>query len=116
MFLLGEQPAAIDAQFYHVIWFLRGRWSEGPSFISEFTDLVRWEDNSTLGIKWFRDRLHISRKQTLSGRSAALLMKVEPQVGFVIYEAAQRTGAWMVSQDQMQKSSMPVNRTPQSMS
>jgi glutathione S-transferase len=44
-FLLGGAPAAIDAQFYHVVWFLRGRWSDGPSFLSEFTDLVRWEKN-----------------------------------------------------------------------
>jgi glutathione S-transferase len=44
-FLLGEKPAAIDAQFYHVVWFLRGRWADGPSFLSEFEDLVRWEDN-----------------------------------------------------------------------
>ena len=44
-FLLGEAPAAIDAQFYHVVWFLRGRWTDGPSFLSEFTDLVRWEEN-----------------------------------------------------------------------
>ncbi len=44
-FLLGAQPAAIDAQFYHVVWFLRGRWAEGPSFLSEFQALVRWEDN-----------------------------------------------------------------------
>jgi glutathione S-transferase len=44
-FLLGNEPAAIDAQFYHVVWFLRGRWSDGPSFLSEFTNLVRWEEN-----------------------------------------------------------------------
>ncbi|MGB7242517.1 MAG: glutathione S-transferase family protein [Sulfitobacter sp.] len=44
-FLLGSAPAAIDAQIYHVVWFLRGRWSNGPSFLSEFADLVRWEDN-----------------------------------------------------------------------
>ncbi|MDG1376687.1 MAG: glutathione S-transferase family protein [Yoonia sp.] len=44
-FLLGPSPAAIDAQFYHVVWFLRGRWSGGPAFLSEFTNLVRWEDN-----------------------------------------------------------------------
>ena len=44
-FLLGPDPAAIDAQFYHVVWFLRGRWSGGLSFLSEFTSLVRWEDN-----------------------------------------------------------------------
>jgi len=48
----------------------------------------------TLGIKWFRDKLHIGHKTTLSGRTAAVLMKVEPQMGFVIYEAAQRTGIW----------------------
>ena len=44
-FLLGDAPAAIDAQFYHVVWFLRGRWADGPSFLSEFAELVRWEDN-----------------------------------------------------------------------
>lgn len=44
-FLLGSKPAAIDAQFYYLVWFLRGRWTEGPSFLSEFTDLLRWEAN-----------------------------------------------------------------------
>ena len=44
-FLLGDAPAAIDAQIYHVVWFLRGRWSGGPAFLSEFADLVRWEEN-----------------------------------------------------------------------
>lgn len=44
-FLLGAAPAAIDAQIYHVVWFLRGRWSGGPSFLSEFIDLIRWEEN-----------------------------------------------------------------------
>lgn len=44
-FLLGADPAAIDAQMYHTIWFIRGRWSGGPSMLSEFPDLVRWEDN-----------------------------------------------------------------------
>ncbi|MGH1361862.1 MAG: glutathione S-transferase family protein [Burkholderiaceae bacterium] len=44
-FLLGEAPASIDAQFYHVVWFLRGRWSDGPSFLSEFSNLLRWEEN-----------------------------------------------------------------------
>ena len=44
-FLLGDEPAAIDAQLYHVIWFLRGRWDRGPAFLSEFTHLVGWEEN-----------------------------------------------------------------------
>lgn len=44
-FLLGADPAAIDAQMYHNIWFIRGRWSGGPTMLSEFPDLVRWEEN-----------------------------------------------------------------------
>lgn len=43
-FLLGPDPAAIDAQFYHAIWFVRGRWAGGPSMLSEFSHLVPWED------------------------------------------------------------------------
>lgn len=42
-FLLGDAPGAIDAQIYHVVWFLRGRWAQGPAFLSEFPDLERWE-------------------------------------------------------------------------
>jgi len=42
-FLLGDDPAAIDAQFYHIIWFLRGRWPQGPEFLSEFSYLEKWE-------------------------------------------------------------------------
>jgi len=44
-FLLGDQPGAIDAQVYHVVWFLRGRWQEGPAFLTEFAALQRWEQN-----------------------------------------------------------------------
>jgi len=44
-FLLGADAAAIDAQMYHAIWFIRGRWAGGPSMLSEFPELVRWEDN-----------------------------------------------------------------------
>lgn len=44
-FLLGDAPGAIDAQIYHVVWFLRGRWTEGSVFLSEFPHLERWEEN-----------------------------------------------------------------------
>ncbi len=44
-FLLGTEPAALDAQIYHVVWFIRGRWDGGPSMLSEFEHLVRWEKN-----------------------------------------------------------------------
>jgi len=44
-FLLGPDPAAIDAQIYYVVWFIRGRWSLGPNFLSEFKHLELWEKN-----------------------------------------------------------------------
>lgn len=44
-FLLGDNPAAIDAQIYHVVWFLRGRWEGGASMLSEFPHVIRWEQN-----------------------------------------------------------------------
>ena len=44
-FLLGAEPSALDAQIYHVVWFIRGRWNGGPSMLSEFKHLVRWEKN-----------------------------------------------------------------------
>ncbi len=43
-FLLGSAPAAIDAQMYHVVWFLHGRWDQGPAFLSEFPALERWRE------------------------------------------------------------------------
>lgn len=42
-FLLGDRPAAIDVQFYSTVWFLRGRWSDGPACLSEFPALCKWE-------------------------------------------------------------------------
>ncbi len=44
-FLFGDAPAAIDAQIYYVVWFLRGRCVQGPALLSEFSDLERWETN-----------------------------------------------------------------------
>ena len=48
-FLLGDAPSAIDAQLYHVVWFIRGRWAGGPTMLSEFKHLELWEKN-ILGI------------------------------------------------------------------
>lgn len=45
VFLLGDSAAAIDAQIYHVVWFVRGRWDGGASMLSEFPHLERWEKN-----------------------------------------------------------------------
>ena len=42
-FLLGDQPGLPDALTYYIIWFLRGRWDEGPTLLSEFAALEAWE-------------------------------------------------------------------------
>jgi glutathione S-transferase len=42
-FILGE-PGLPDALCYYLVWFLRGRWPEGPQFLSEFPALAAWEE------------------------------------------------------------------------
>lgn len=42
-FMLGDQPGLPDAVAYHVVWFVRGRWTDGPAFLSEFEALEAWE-------------------------------------------------------------------------
>lgn len=44
-FLLGDKPAAIDAQMYHVMWFINGRWDGGPQVLAEFPGVQRWMDS-----------------------------------------------------------------------
>lgn len=46
-FLLGDNAAAIDAQMFHVVWFVRGRCAAGPALMSEFKNLERWEQSVT---------------------------------------------------------------------
>ena len=43
-YLCGEAQAAIDAQFYHIVWFLRGRWAQGAALLSEFSNVEKWEN------------------------------------------------------------------------
>lgn len=42
-FLGGAAPSALDAQLFHIIWFLRGRWTAGPRLMTTFPALERWE-------------------------------------------------------------------------
>ncbi|MBT3788511.1 MAG: glutathione S-transferase family protein [Alphaproteobacteria bacterium] len=42
-FISGDKPGLPDAQFYYLIWFLRGRWDGGPGLLSEFPALEAWE-------------------------------------------------------------------------
>lgn len=42
-FILGTQPGLPDALCYYIVWFVRGRYSDGPSFLSRFRSLEAWE-------------------------------------------------------------------------
>lgn len=42
-FLLGDAPGLLDALVYFVVWFLRGRWRDGPDFLEQFPMLCAWE-------------------------------------------------------------------------
>ena len=50
-YMLGDKPGLPDALTWHVVWFVRGRWADGPMFLSQFEALTAWEDRmETLGI------------------------------------------------------------------
>jgi glutathione S-transferase len=42
-FMLGDQPGLPDALCYYLVWFIRGRYSKGPEFLSQFPKLCAWE-------------------------------------------------------------------------
>lgn len=43
-FMLGTKPGLPDALCYYLAWFIRGRYSKGPEFLSQFPKLCAWED------------------------------------------------------------------------
>lgn len=43
-FILGARPGLPDALCYYLVWFIRGRYSKGPEFLSQFERLVAWEE------------------------------------------------------------------------
>lgn len=42
-FMTGGKPGLADALAYYLIWFVRGRWSEGPRLLAQFPALEAWE-------------------------------------------------------------------------
>ncbi|MEM7686868.1 MAG: glutathione S-transferase family protein [Pseudomonadota bacterium] len=43
-FMLGTEPGLPDALIWHVVWFIRGRWADGPAFLSQYPALSAWEE------------------------------------------------------------------------
>ena len=42
-FMLGDKPGLPDALSYYLLWFIRGRYSEGAEFLSQFPNLCALE-------------------------------------------------------------------------
>lgn len=42
-YLEGDKAGQFDAFAYYILWFLRGRWPDGPAFIDRFSNLSAWE-------------------------------------------------------------------------
>ena len=42
-FMLGSEPGLPDALCYHVVWFFRGRYADGPALLEQFPNLLAWE-------------------------------------------------------------------------
>lgn len=42
-FMLGDNPGLPDVLNWHVVWFLRGRWADGPAFLDQFSHVTAWE-------------------------------------------------------------------------
>lgn len=43
-FMLGDNPGLPDALIWHAVWFIRGRWADGPAFLGQFEALSAWEE------------------------------------------------------------------------
>ncbi len=42
-FMQGEQATIPDTLIYYLVWFLRGRWEQGPEFLAQFPAIIEWE-------------------------------------------------------------------------
>ncbi len=42
-FMLGDAPGLPDALCYYLVWLIRGRYADGPGFLSQFPSLIAWE-------------------------------------------------------------------------
>lgn len=65
--------------------------SEAYPFDAIKEALKAWDLRKKVRAEW--SEIIVVRKASISGRTAALLVKVEPQKGFVIYQALQREAA-----------------------
>lgn len=63
-YLGGTTATAIDAQVYHCLWFIKGRWGGGPSLLAQFDRVNRWMDRI--------EAIGHGQRQELSAESALI--------------------------------------------
>ncbi len=66
-FMLGDAPGLPDALAYYLVWFVRGRWPDGPAFLAQFPALEAWEarvraiGHGTVGAMGAEEALAVAR-------------------------------------------------------
>lgn len=64
-FVMGAEAGLADALFYYLVWFLRTRWPEATTFLSQFPALETWEGK-------LRDLGH-GRMETMESAAALVI-------------------------------------------
>ena len=75
-FMHGNTPGLIDALAYYLMWFLRGRWVEGPGFLDQFPLLCAWETR-------IREIGHGQQESMLASQALESALNTEPETGRV---------------------------------
>jgi len=78
-FMLGDRPGLPDALCYYLLWFIRGRYSKGPEFLSQFPNLCAWEQRvAALGHGNPSELSAIEALEIAQGAEPAAPEKVDP--------------------------------------
>jgi len=78
-FMLGDRPGLPDALCYYLLWFIRGRYSKGPEFLSQFPNLCAWEQRvAALGHGNPSELSAVEALEIAQGAEPAAPKKVDP--------------------------------------
>ena len=78
-FMLGDRPGLPDALCYYLMWFIRGRYSKGPEFLSQFPNLCAWEQRvAALGHGNPSELSAVEALEIAQGAEPAAPEKVDP--------------------------------------
>lgn len=64
-YMLGDTPGLPDALAWYLVWFIRGRYSEGQTFLKEFAGIQAWEKRV--------DAIGVGQHQALSAQQALMI-------------------------------------------